>query len=399
VNSIHPQIYWVTFRQTPEAAIASAYNTWSSYGRPIIPVLQGDAGANEISTAHTVATQRHQAKGLSWWRMGVIGPTQFQALNKPITPGTEPPPPPPPPQYGEEVVVRPIDGRFAKGTYTGLPEFLSFQGTWGWTVYYKRTTAQRSAVWAQWSPVLPKSGRYEVSAFVPGRHATTQRARYKIHGVKGSTGEVIVELDQSRYSNQWVPLGIFEFDRGTVNAGAVFLNDLTYSNNLEIAFDALGWGEVLVDGTPELVADGYDPPIGTLAERRSAKVWPGQWIDVSPFAQLYLAGTPNAAYHTGADLNLPADADRLTPVYAVASGVVTFAGRLPVWGNVIIIKHDPLKGSGKVMYSRSAHVESMNVQVGQRVQRGDQIARVGNAFGVYAYHLHFDLSPTTILET
>lgn len=399
VNSIHPQIYWVTFRQTPEAAIASAYNTWSSYGRPIIPVLQGDAGANEISTAHTVATQRHQAKGLSWWRMGVIGPTQFQALNKPITPGTEPPPPPPPPQYGEEVVVRPIDGRFAKGTYTGLPEFLSFQGTWGWTVYYKRTTAQRSAVWAQWSPVLPKSGRYEVSAFVPGRHATTQRARYKIHGVKGSTGEVIVELDQSRYSNQWVPLGIFEFDRGTVNAGAVFLNDLTYENNLEIAFDALRWREVLVDGTPELVADGYDPPIGTLAERRSAKVWPGQWIDVSPFAQLYLAGTPNAAYHTGADLNLPADADRLTPVYAVASGVVTFAGRLPVWGNVIIIKHDPLKGSGKVMYSRSAHVESMNVQVGQRVQRGDQIARVGNAFGVYAYHLHFDLSPTTILET
>jgi murein DD-endopeptidase MepM/ murein hydrolase activator NlpD len=51
------------------------------------------------------------------------------------------------------------------------------------------------------------------------------------------------------------------------------------------------------------------------------------------------------------------------------------------------------------MYSRYAHVESMIVQVGQRVRRGEQIARVGNAFGQWAYHLHFDLSPTTILET
>jgi murein DD-endopeptidase MepM/ murein hydrolase activator NlpD len=33
------------------------------------------------------------------------------------------------------------------------------------------------------------------------------------------------------------------------------------------------------------------------------------------------------------------------------------------------------------------------------VRRGDQIATIGNAFGQWAYHLHFDLSPTTILET
>src|SRR5690606_9802105 len=70
-----------------------------------------------------------------------------------------------PPEYEDEVVIRPIDARFAKGSYTGLPEYLSFQGTWGWTVFYKRTVAQRSAVWAQWTPALPKNGRYEVSAF------------------------------------------------------------------------------------------------------------------------------------------------------------------------------------------------------------------------------------------
>jgi murein DD-endopeptidase MepM/ murein hydrolase activator NlpD len=44
-------------------------------------------------------------------------------------------------------------------------------------------------------------------------------------------------------------------------------------------------------------------------------------------------------------------------------------------------------------------VDTIQVRVGQRVRRGEQIATIGNAFGQWAYHLHFDLSPTTILET
>ena len=51
------------------------------------------------------------------------------------------------------------------------------------------------------------------------------------------------------------------------------------------------------------------------------------------------------------------------------------------------------------MYGRYAHVENMRVQVGQRVARGEQISSVGNAEGAFPYHLHFDLSPTTILQT
>jgi len=93
------------------------------------------------------------------------------------------------------------------------------------------------------------------------------------------------------------------------------------------------------------------------------------------------------------------DADAHSPVYAVASGVVTFADRVPGWGNVIIIRHDPLISTGQVVYGRYAHVNSPIVKVGDRVVRGQQIAKVGNAEGLYAYHLHFDLSPTAVLET
>jgi murein DD-endopeptidase MepM/ murein hydrolase activator NlpD len=182
----------------------------------------------------------------------------------------------------------------------------------------------------------------------------------------------------------------------------VFLNDLTYEDNREITFDAVRYRQIVGRiPTAEFMADGYDPPIGTQEERESSEVWPGHWFDATGFAVRYYRGTPQEAYHTGADLNLNRpywDADAHSPVYAAAAGVVTYASRLPGWGNVIIIRHFPLVSTGQTMYARYAHVNDLRVQVGDRVQRGQQIATVGNADGVFPYHLHFDLSPTNILE-
>lgn len=408
VNSIHPQDYWATFRRPPEEVLQETYEVWGSYGRPIIPVLDGDAQPSDMSTAVTLATQRHRAAGLSWWRLGTFSPAGWKVINTPISVGSPTPIPGPEPtdNTGQEIIIRPSDAGFASGTYTGKPELEEFQGTWGWKVFYKNTEPQTSKVWARWSPGITISGRYEIAAFVPARHSTTTNARFKIANIKGSTGEILVNIDQSRQGNQWVTLGVFELDRATNGAGTVLLNDLTGETGKEIAFDALRWRQITTPTTPggglptgTNLADGYDSPVGTDIERRGTQVWPSQWIDASPFAQAYFVGTPSEAYHTGADLNLPRDADAHSPVYSCANGVVTFASRLPTWGNVIIIKHDPLATNGKVLYSRYGHVENMVIKVGDRVKRGQQIAKVGNAFGRFAYHLHFDLSPTTILES
>ncbi|MBL8163310.1 MAG: peptidoglycan DD-metalloendopeptidase family protein [Anaerolineae bacterium] len=408
INSIHPQDYWATFRRTPEEVLRETYEIWGSYGRPIIPVLDGDAVPEDMATAVTLATQRHRAPGLSWWRLGTFSPAGWKVINQPISVGNPAPTPTPPADgFGAEIVIRPNDSGFASGSYTNQPEFNSFQGTWGWQVLYKATEAQTSKVWARWTPTLPASGRYEISTFVPGRHSSSQNARFKITNVQGTTSEIVINLDQSRHNNIWVPLGVFELDRTKAGAGTVFLNDLTGETGKEIAFDAVRWRQVLPSSgggtTPPPgvnIADGYDSPVGTDSERRLAGVWPGEWRDASPFAQLYFKGTPQEAYHTGADLNLPRDADARSPLYACASGVITFAGRLPTWGNVIIIKHDPLyTANGKVLYSRYGHVEQLTVKVGDRVKRGQLVAKVGNAFGRFAYHLHFDLSPTRLLET
>lgn len=407
INSIHPMAYWATFRRTPEAVLRETYEIWGSYGRPIIPILDSDADPDDMAAAITLATQRHRAAGLSWWRLGTITPVGWRAINQPISVGSPPSTPPPPSgSIGQEIIVRLGQPGFASGSYTPEPGFEQFQNAWGWQVPYRTTSAQTSTVWVRYSPGISVSGRYEIAAFIPGRHSTTQNARYKIAGVKGSTTELIVNVDQSRYSNDWVPLGVFELQSTTVGAGTVSLNDLTGESGREIAFDAIRFRQLVAPppasgggSTGQNLADGFDSPVGTDQERQSGTVWPGEWLDASPFARLYFVGTPQEAYHTGADLNLPRDADARSPVYAAASGIVTFAARLPVWGNVIIIRHDPLGTTGRVFYSRYGHVQDMTVEVGNRVRRGQNIARVGNAFGRYAFHLHFDISPTRILET
>ena len=419
VNSVHPQCYWHTFGQSAEDVLQQTYQTWGSYGRPIIPVLDGDAPLLEQQTAHTLATRRHGAIGLSWWRYGGI--SQWAAVNTPVvidSGGSESDESTPTDNFADERVIVPGGDGFRSGTYTGRQEFQKFRGTWDWDVLYKATVSQGSQVWAEWKTNLSKSGTYQISTFVPTRHATTNRARFKIHGIKGTDTEVIVEIDQGRHRNQWVSLGIFDLVKGAPNAGKVFLNDVTGESGKEIAFDAIRWRRIVTTSptTPlpdtgtsppvtvvngVYVADGYDAPIGTDEERRGTRVWPKGWLDASPFGRLYFQGTWREAYHTGADLNWGSPyADKGLPTYACANGVVVFAGNIRVWGNVIVIRHDPLGNpGGKVLYSRYGHVQNVMVKVGDRVKRGRQVAEVGDAFGTLVPHLHFDLSPTAILET
>ena len=393
------------------------YDTWGGYGRPIIPALQGDAPLVEQFVAHTLSTQRHNAPGVSWWRYGVI--SQFGAVNRTIelqNPPSETPTEPTE-NFADEVIIIPDGTGFRRGSYTGREELQSFNGTWGWKVYYKQTERRTSKVWAEWKTTLPQSGRYEISTFVPARNATTAKARFKIHGIKGTSTEVVVDINQGRNRNTWVPLGIFELDKSQPNAGRVFLNDVTGESGKWIAFDAVRFRRIVITepddngdtGTggsrPDVingvnVADGFDAPVGTANERRGSRVWPQGWLDASPFGRLYFIGTPSESYHTGADLNFGSPfADLGMPVYSTANGVVVFAARLSVWGNVIVIRHDPLyTPSGAIVYSRYGHVQSMRVQPGQRVKRGQQICEIGNAFGRFVPHLHFDISPTTILE-
>lgn len=409
VNSVHLQLYWETFQRDVEEVLEEGFRTWADYGLPVFPVLPGAAPRAEMNTARKLVVSRYKATGISWWRFGVIGPVEWPAINHAIGDvgdGDGEQPPPAQGRYGIEVIVTPDSPRYRDGAFGGqdVNKLLQkFRNLWGWTTKYKKTAKTSSQVWARWDPDLVASGWYEVAAFVPSRHATTTRARYKLHGALGSASELEIPIRQESYYNVWVPLGVYQFDANNAQAGVVFLNDLTGEENKEIAFDALRWRQIVgIVPTSKYLADGYDSPVGTASERASNAMWPGKWFDATGFARRYRIGTSGEAYHTGVDLNLNEpywDADAHSPVYAAASGVVTFAGRIAGWGNVIVIRHDPLISNGKTLYGRYAHVEDVRVTVGDRVVRGQQICKVGNGEGIFAYHLHFDLSPTSILAS
>ncbi|MDE2777400.1 MAG: peptidoglycan DD-metalloendopeptidase family protein [Chloroflexota bacterium] len=419
IDSIHPQTYWKTFRTRPEDALASVWTVWGGFNKPIIPVLQGSALASEQTEAHTLSTQVHGAKGLSWWRYGVI--SQWTGVNKAIELTSSPADESTDTlqNFADEVVILPSKSGFRSGTYTGKPEFSARRNTWGWDYLYVPTEERTSKVWAEWRDELPQSGLYEIAVFIPNRNATTKRARYKVHGIVGTTAEVVLDINQHRSRNAWVALGVFDLDKNMENAGRVFLNDVTGETDKEIAFDAVRFRRIVttppgyapvpeapteprpteIDGVK--VADGYDSPVGASAQRGGERLWPKGWLDATPFGKLYFIGTPSEAYHTGADLNFgrPYE-DKGMACYACASGIVTFAARLGKWGNLVVIRHDPLyQPSGQIIYSRYAHVQNMRVTVGERVARGQRICEISDAFGRFVPHLHFDLSATTLLET
>jgi murein DD-endopeptidase MepM/ murein hydrolase activator NlpD len=93
--------------------------------------------------------------------------------------------------------------------------------------------------------------------------------------------------------------------------------------------------------------------------------------------------TGKTVFHSGVDLLAPSG----TPVLAVDDGVVAFAGQRGSYGNIVVVNHQ----SGR--QTRYAQLGSISVGVGQRVQRGDTLGKVGSTGqpDIDQSHLHFEL--------
>jgi len=404
INSIHPQCYWGLMERDPDDVITEAYVTWGQYGLPIYPVLQGfNVDANQVREAQDIARGVRGALGLSYFRIGTLSPLMYSALNEEAV-SEETGPDDIIRTYDWEKVIGPTERGFQHGTHTGQSVDSVFkvdQDVRGRDYKYKKVEAAADTVWAMWVPRLPTAGLYEVSVYVPDDHASTTYAQYHIHGIQGLGTELLVRFNQSRYRNQWVPLVVYNFESG-INGARVNLTDLTRETaQREIAFSAIRWRRVIsqTPGEVEQNGIGFDAPIGTEAERRTHKIWPSTWFESIGYAQYYTE--VGAAYHTGSDLNnnFPHwDSDRDAPIYSPADGIVITSAVLGgSWGHVIVIRHDPLP-DGRVVYSRIAHVNNNQVAEGQRLTRGQRVANVGNSFGRFAYHLHYDIAVTDVLE-
>jgi murein DD-endopeptidase MepM/ murein hydrolase activator NlpD len=86
-------------------------------------------------------------------------------------------------------------------------------------------------------------------------------------------------------------------------------------------------------------------------------------------------------FHSGMDFQ----GNTSTPIYAAAAGEVVFAGKLDVRGGATIISH------GRGVYTGYWHQSEIDVKVGDHVEFGQAIGKVGAEGRVTGAHLHFEV--------
>lgn len=108
-------------------------------------------------------------------------------------------------------------------------------------------------------------------------------------------------------------------------------------------------------------------------------IWPLKGLITSQFGVRTLGGRRD--YHTGLDI----DGNSGASIRAAESGKVSFNGYINGYGYTIIIDH---RDGYSTVY---AHNSANLVKVGQSVNKGDIIARVGATGNATGSHLHFEI--------
>jgi murein DD-endopeptidase MepM/ murein hydrolase activator NlpD len=130
----------------------------------------------------------------------------------------------------------------------------------------------------------------------------------------------------------------------------------------------------------EIGAKTADTPLweGAFLQPRNTKVF-------SNFAEtrtyVYDGRSVDTQVHYGYDLA----STKHSPVPSANAGVVAFAGPLTIYGNAVIVDH------GLGLQTLYAHLSSIDVKVGDKVTRGQELGRTGATGLAIGDHLHFEV--------
>jgi murein DD-endopeptidase MepM/ murein hydrolase activator NlpD len=127
------------------------------------------------------------------------------------------------------------------------------------------------------------------------------------------------------------------------------------------------------------------------AKTANTPLWEGPFLQprntkvFSNFAEtrtyVYDGRTIDTQIHYGYDLA----STKHSPVPAANAGVVAFAGPLTIYGNAVILDH------GLGLQTLYAHLSSIDVKVGDKITRGQEIGRTGATGLAIGDHLHFEV--------
>ncbi|WP_422448401.1 peptidoglycan DD-metalloendopeptidase family protein [Thermoanaerobacterium sp. DL9XJH110] len=145
-----------------------------------------------------------------------------------------------------------------------------------------------------------------------------------------------------------------------------------YKNGVKVSQTVLG-EKVLKEPVDRIVARGTRAQVAFRGSGRF--LWPAVGRITSPF------GRRGREFHTGIDVAN----DKGAPVRAANSGVVTFTGSRGGYGKLVIVDH----GGGFETYY--AHLNSIDVSTGDRVEKGQKIGAVGTTGRTTGPHVHFEV--------
>jgi murein DD-endopeptidase MepM/ murein hydrolase activator NlpD len=179
-------------------------------------------------------------------------------------------------------------------------------------------------------------------ADVDAKRADAQRRRDEVAGAKAKRDAVLAKLNARE------------------QALGDHLDDLSE--------DAKVLREVIKNGTAV-----YHGQIGGLSS--AGFIWPVHGPVVSPFGPRW------GRMHEGIDIAISAG----NPIIAAAPGVVTHAGWMGGYGNMVIVQHAGNLATGY------AHQSQISVSAGQLVQQGQVLGLVGCTGHCFGDHLHFEV--------
>lgn len=110
-------------------------------------------------------------------------------------------------------------------------------------------------------------------------------------------------------------------------------------------------------------------------------VWPTRGFTSSTFGYRVSPFTGRRRMHQGLDIAAPQG----TLVNAPADGIVSFTGVRGAYGKLVTVDH----GYGVV--TRYGHLSEILVKPGQRIKRGDSLAKVGRTGRSTGDHLHYEV--------
>ena len=174
--------------------------------------------------------------------------------------------------------------------------------------------------------------------------------------------------------------GIGEFERVLASAGI----------NVARLFSRFGVSHA--EGGPFLPPTRADQPAGSIVAEMIARIRGlAKTLPLATPLEHYQLGNRfgprrdpfngRAAFHTGLDF----DAAYMSPVYATAPGIVTYAGYRGAYGKVVEIDH------GNGIATLYGHMHRYTVSVGQRVEAHTQIGLLGSTGRASGPHVHYEV--------